>query len=158
MQPLLNWQPTLPLGLSEKQQWLAAQPSLTAALKSLDEPFSVRLLHLGLSERGVWFSDKLFPDEVFARDVLLCLSGKPVVWARSVCHCDDVRWREVLDCGTQPLGERLFDGTLPLARSPLEFCAGGGMVSPHDGLPMWALRRSVFDLNGNKLGLVECFL
>ena len=34
---------------------------------------------------------------------------------------DSRLWTELLDCGTQPLGERLFDGTLPLKRSDFEF-------------------------------------
>ncbi|WP_107687540.1 chorismate--pyruvate lyase family protein [Neisseria wadsworthii] len=158
MQQTLNWQEQLPEGLSEKLQWLMQQPSLTAALRSLDTSFSVRLLHLGLSESRGWFSDRHFPAQVFSREVLLCLSGQPVVWARSVCEADDAVWHEVLDCGTQPLGERLFNGALPLVRTPFEYCSCGHVVLPYENASPIAARRSVFSLNGNRLGLVECFL
>lgn len=158
MRALLNWQETLPSDLSAEQQRLITEPSLTAALKSSGAVFSVKVLHLGLSESDLWFSDRLFPAKVFARDVLLCLSDRPVVWARSICCHDDMLWREVLDCGTRPLGERLFDGTLPLERSAFEFCTGEGVSPPYEKLAVWAMRRSVFDLNGHKLGLTECFL
>ena len=60
-------------------------------------------------------------DEIFVRDVLLKLDGETVIQARSACRPDSRLWTELLDCGTQPLGERLFDGTLPLKRSDLSF-------------------------------------
>ncbi|MCF7521356.1 chorismate lyase [Neisseria sp. ZJ106] len=162
--------------------------SLTQALRALPHHFSVQPLHLGECTEDIWlrpsenaYGAADFGETVFVRDVLLCLDGKAVVWARSMCAADSQRWRELLDCGTQPLGERLFDGSLPLQRSPFEFCntvpenvsvpqqsaqavlakptvlASQKRTSPVFRRPL-AARRSWFDWSGETLGLVECFL
>ena len=89
--------------------------SLTAALRASGKEFSVELVYLGLT-KGAENGDK-----IFVRDVLLKLDGETVIQARSACRPDSRLWTELLDCGTQPLGERLFDGTLPLQRSDFEF-------------------------------------
>lgn len=159
------WQQSLPDTVLHTLPAAAAvmrAQSLTAALRRLDADFSVRLLHLGTACFDPLFSDGLKPQQApawFARDVLLCLDGTPVVWARSLCAATSARWRTLLDCGTRPLGERLFDGSLPLVRSPFEYAA----LPPHYPLAGFngsaaAARRSLFDWHGEKLGLAECFL
>ena len=91
------------------------------------------------------------------RDVWLKLDGETVIQARSACRPDSRLWTELLDCGTQPLGERLFDGTLPLKRSDFEFLRFEDSDRPFFRRPVTA-RRSYFDWNGETLELTEYFL
>ena len=76
--------------------------------------------------------------------------------ARSVCPFAGAR-QSILACGTQPLGKRLFDGRLAAERSPLAFAA---VLPAQQGQAAQAvcLRRSVFDLNGEKMVLTEGFM
>ncbi|MDO5638490.1 MAG: chorismate lyase [Neisseria sp.] len=154
------WQDTLP-SLYRAQGALMQAPSLTVALRALGRAFSVRLLHLGASPAEPLLADGMEADEAgwFSRDVLLCLDDEPVVWARSQCAVSACGWRDLLDCGTRPLGERLFDGSLPLERSAFEYAAldGHTRLAGFDGAAL-AARRSFFSLHGEDLGLVECFL
>ena len=166
-----SWQPQLPETVAAhygvRIADLLQAPSLTAALRGLGYPFSVRLLGLEEGGAGVWFAANGQPHAagqaeretpVFRRDVLLCLDDTPVVWARSVCAPDSL-WREILDCGTRPLGERLFDGSLPLTRTPFEFADTQRLAALHDTPGQaFAARRSWFEMSGSRLGLVECFL
>ena len=139
---------------------LTAQ-SLTQSLRATDARFSVRLLHLGAAPFDALFAGGLAAEDApdwFARDVLLCLNDVPVVWARSMCAASSQEWRLLLDCGTRPLGERLFDGSLPVQRSPFEFALLDKAV-PGSGAGQGLLaRRSFFTLQGETLGLAECFL
>ena len=155
------WHTILPTELTETRPELAVlmtANSLTAALSRLQAVFSVRLLGLGdmpwrAHEAGAL---GLAAGAVYGREVLLCLDNTPVVWARSVCAPEAANWREVLDCGTQSLGARLFDGSLPLQRTPFDYtCA----VWPDSGeaQAVW-LRRSRFDWRGAPLLLSEAFL
>jgi len=125
------WHTRLPVALrpSEKLAGLLQSPSLTAALRALPCEFSVRLLHLGLAD-GSFLLDCGVPGKsYFCRDVELCLNGETVVWARSQCLPSSDYWRQMLDCGSRPVG-----GT--------PFCARGGRkllpvrqrnVDPHVG-------------------------
>lgn len=155
------WHTILPAELAETRPQLAAlmrANSLTAVLSRLEAVFSVRLLGLGAMP---WRAHEagalgLAAGAVYGREVLLCLDDTPVVWARSVCAPEAADWRAVLDCGTQSLGARLFDGSLPLQRSPFDYtCA----VWPDSGeaQAVW-LRRSRFDWHGAPLLLSEAFL
>ena len=159
--PPLLWQPDIPesvaLGYGKQMAALLQSPSLTAALRGLGFDFTVKLLDLGIGAAGAWFGPSEKQEE-FIRDVLLCLDGEPVVWARSACEPHS-QWRGVLDCGTQPLGERLFDGSLPLVRSAFEF-SGVQECRTENGLPAqaFAARRSWVGMRGERLWLVECFL
>lgn len=137
--------------LSSKAGHLLTVSSLTAALRASGKDFSVEPVYLGLTncaENG---------DEIFVRDVLLKLDGETVIQARSACRPDSSLWTELLDCGTQPLGERLFDGTLPLKRSDFEFLRFEDSDYPSFRRPVTA-RRSYFDWNGETLELTEYFL
>ena len=162
-----HWQTTPPdLETCSKLTALLEAQSLTAALRRLDAVFSVRLLHLGetgfdrlFEGEGVWQQlAPAAPMSYFARDVLLCLNDTPVVWARSLCRADAVVWRNLLNCGTRPLGELLFDGTLPLTRSPFEYTVSGSAALAGCHSPTLAARRSAFTLEGRHLGLIEAFL
>ena len=137
--------------LPSKAGHLLTVSSLTAALRASGKDFSVELVYLGLT-KGVENGD-----EIFVRDVLLKLDGETVIQARSACRPDSRLWTELLDCGTQPLGERLFDGTLPLKRSDFEFLRFEDSGHPSFRRPVTA-RRSYFDWNGETLELTEYFL
>lgn len=78
--------------------------SLTAALRALPHTFSVELLKLGELETEC--GGRL------VREVLLKLDRIPVVEARSECRIGSAFWQNILDCGTRPLGERLFQADL----------------------------------------------
>ncbi|UOO81391.1 chorismate lyase [Uruburuella testudinis] len=161
MNVLIPWRQALPPLLeTEGAAALMQAPSLTVALRALGHGFSVRLLHLGAVGGDVWLADGLGDaPEWFARDVLLCVNDTPVVWARSLCAHSAEHWRTLLDCGTRPLGERLFDGSLPLSRSAFEYAVPDAATDLSGfGGTAFAARRSFFKLHGEALGLVECFL
>lgn len=153
------WQTRLPATLrpSEKLAVLLQSPSLTAALRALPCEFSVRLLHLGLGDGSLLLDSGGPGKSYFCRDVELCLNGEPVVWARSQCLPSSGYWRQMLDCGSRPLGDRLFAESADWQRSPLEFAALEGIPLPSVQNAQLA-RRSFFQRQNETLGLVECFL
>lgn len=165
MNPPLNWQDKLPLempqGWTERAAALCQAQSLTAALRALGGSFTVKVLYMGeLDGQGNSFGENHAKTAApqFVRDVLLHLDGVPVVQARSACSPQSQAWRGLLDCGTQPLGERLFDGTLPLKRSAFEFCLMENAGGQDDFRRPVAARRSYFDWDGEELELTEYFL
>ncbi len=156
--------------LLERERLLTIN-SLTQGLKELNAPFEVELLYLGESglyaEESAAFSSfgALSSDikKFFAREVLLKLEGTPVVWARSVIDSAAESWLKILDCGTEPLGHKLFDGTLPLSRSAFEY----GEISSHHlmfggkvslAAQSMIARRSIFSWESAPLLLTECYL
>ena len=152
--PPLVWQPeppTVPAALYH----LTQAPSLTLALQATGADFCVQLAFQGAMPElwpGVGVADTAF----HVRQVWLLLDDTPVVWARSVCPLAGA-WQSILACGTQPLGKRLFDSRLAAERSPLAFAA----VPPaqqEQAARAVCLRRSVFDLNGEKMVLTEGFM
>ena len=141
---MITWHTDLPASPIARD--LAMAQSLTAALSQRGD-FAVQLDALGETQGGAGVFR--LHQRQFARRVTLLLDGVAVVQAQSVCALDSA-WREWLDCGTTPLGQILFSGCLPqLSRSPLQFA-----LAP----PYLLARRSVFDCNGEKLDLLECFL
>lgn len=164
-----SWQTCWPqqAEVSERAAALLQTQSLTRALRSLGGRFSVTLRHLGERCAGGFWPAFAAQERLFVREVHLCLDGEAVVWAQSVCAADSVFWRSLLDCGTQPLGERLFDGSLNISRSPLEYVSPlppacwSAVGSGENGSfqTAFAARRSLFAApNGDLLGLAECFL
>lgn len=157
-----QWHKHLPSAWVHENPALAAlmqAESLTAALKALAAPFSVRLLHLGAvawQPHEAGFIALAAATPLHGREVLLCLDDVPVVWARSVCAAASPQWRDLLDCGTQPLGARLFGHDLPLQRTAFEYAH---IANPHQSSAetVW-MRRSAFDWQGEKLYLGEAFL
>lgn len=142
-----HWQ-TDPNAIPIPLRPIATAPSLTSALSSLGANFSVQLDELGETTSFPYFTDILPPQTLFSRRVTLCLNNTPVVHAQSLC-APSSHWREILDCGTTPLGVILFSGNLALHRSDIEFTTPDGYV---------LARRSWFDWQGERLYLVECFL
>ncbi|NLD08112.1 MAG: chorismate lyase [Xanthomonadaceae bacterium] len=157
--------------------------SLTAGLKSLGADFSVSLLFLGnrqIEALGDPRFNALSDHYLFSREVFLLLNGTPVVWAQSLCQgmpsslekgrVNESRWLEILDCGTEPLGHKLFDGSLPITRTPFEYAVvknpltfeWGMEVQDHSDhaldVPTFIARRSIFDWAGDGLELTEYYL
>lgn len=142
---MLNWQTQFPLQNNHLQKIATAQ-SLTAALSALGE-FSVCVDFLGETQSPHDFTDFRLPETLFSRKVTLFLDHVPVVHAQSLCDKSS-SWREILNCGTTPLGEILFSGSLNIQRSEIEFAL------PENGI---LARRSWFALNGEYLYLAEYF-
>ena len=161
MKPLNTWSSCLDeIGLDDNTAYLTPLLSaipLTEALQAWHADFTVEVLHLG--ESLVWGDEQhlMATDSGFAREVLLRLNQHNVVWARSVCEADAFKWQEIVRCGNQPLGLRLYQ--LPLERSEFEYAR----LSPeHPANPSDQTiisRRSSFALpDGSKLLLTESFL
>ena len=152
--PPLIWQPEPPAVPAALHRLIQA-PSLTLALQATGADFRVQVAFQGeMAQR--WPGEELAGNAFHVRQVWLLLDDTPVVWARSVCPLAGV-WPSILACGTQPLGKRLFDGRLAAERSPLAFAA----VPPaqqEQAAQAVCLRRSVFDLNGEKMVLTEGFM
>lgn len=131
------WQTQFPLKNNLLYKIATAQ-SLTVALSSLGR-FSVQVDFLG---------ETCLPDKLYSRQVTLILDDVPVVKAQSWC-ANTSHWRDIMDCGTTPLGEILFSGSLKIKRSEIEFA-----------LPKHYLlaRRSWFILDNEPLYLIEYFL
>lgn len=157
----VQWHKCLPTTQVDSVALLALMQasSLTEVLTKRPHHFSVRLLHLGpvawqLHEGGFIGLDST--DVLYGREVVLCLDEVPVVWARSVCAAQADHWRTLIDCGTQPLGARLFDGSLPLQRTTFEYAYGHWAdCAPEQAV--W-MRRSAFTWQGQFLYLGEAFL
>ena len=152
--PPLIWQPEPPAVLAALRCLIQAT-SLTLALQATGADFRVQVAFQG--ERAqLWPGEEVAGNVLHVRQVWLLLDDTPVVWARSVCPLAGA-WPSILTCGTQPLGKRLFDGRLAAERSPLAFAA----VPPaqqEQAAQAVCLRRSVFDLNGEKMVLTEGFV
>ena len=129
---------------------------LTLALKAKCPQFSVQLLHLGHSVVANDEQVYIATEQGYSREVGLCLQQQTVVWARSVCAADAEAWHDIMDCGTLPLGMRLYE--LPLERTEFEFA----YLSPeHPANPsndIIVSRRSCFYLQAAPLLLIESFL
>jgi chorismate--pyruvate lyase len=105
--------------------WLQASGSLSARLAASGDVFSVQVLAQG--------RQALSPDEAsalclgarrvgYAREVLLRVDGRPMVFARSVtAHADSVgAWHSVRGLGARPLADVLFKRS-GISRAPLTY-------------------------------------
>ncbi|MDO5091118.1 MAG: chorismate lyase [Cardiobacteriaceae bacterium] len=132
---------------------LMTAQSLTAALKARGARFAVDVRFQGEIDAARLRADERIAGAHYAREVRLLLDDVPVVWARSVCAANAKGWREVLACGNQPLGARLFGGEVEAARSAFRYARleadGSGTV--------W-IRQSRFTAHGDTLLLSEAFL
>ena len=160
------WQKDLPPEFMPMQPF-AKKDSLTLALKKLQAAFSVQLLNLNIStpfiDEAPFFSYTEDPD-VLAREVILKLDQYPVIFARSICHQTSENWLDILDCGNRSLGEKLFDGSLPITRGKFEYKVMlpetyfSSVYQPKIPLAPCLARRSVFWLEEKPLLLTEIFL
>lgn len=166
---------TSPSSRGGLRRWLQASGSLSARLAATGEQFSVQVLCQG--------RQALTTDEAtalglgvqrtgYAREVLLRVDGKPLVFARSVtAYGDSVgAWRSVRGLGSRPLADVLFKRS-GITRQPLAFtqlkrqsplqrhvaaswhCAAGTPLT-RAALPA---RRSVFTRHGAALLVMEVF-
>jgi len=130
--------------------------SLTQGLEGLNPAFSVELLYLG--------SLKVADKNAFSRRVKLKLEEKAVIAAESLCDLDSQFWQAYLNCGTQSLGRRLFNGENLIERTPFEYA----LILVKD-LPDFAqeglkedeiivARRSLFYRESEELSLIEYYL
>jgi chorismate lyase len=159
--------------------WLQATGSLSARLAATGSVFSVQVLRQG--------REALTPDEAralgvlagragYAREVLLRVDGRALVFARSVTtHADSLAaWRSVRGLGTRPLADVLFKRS-GIARGPLRFSrlatatVARRRISQHlrsshataleDGMPRsLSARRSAFERRGASLMVMEVFI
>lgn len=130
--------------------------SLTRGLEGLNPEFSVDLLHLGSLQVG--------EIQYFSRRVKLKLKEQAVIAAESLCDENSQFWCEYLNCGTQSLGRRLFNGENVIERTPFEYA----LIAAKE-LPDFAqeelyedeviiARRSLFFREEEQLSLIEYYL
>ena len=159
--------------------WLQAPGSLSAHLAASGVVFSVQVLRQGRAA--------LTPDEAqllrvpagcagYAREVLLCVDGYAMVFARSVTTQMNSlgTWRSVRGLGSRPLADVLFKRS-DIARGPLAFCrlapttvlrrrisrrVHASIPTPlADRMPRSLLaRRSTFERRGAALMVMEVFI
>ena len=172
---MTQWR-TTPKATGVMRRWLMASGSLSARLAATGSVFAVQVLQqgrtalssdeaqaLGLGQRRVGY----------AREVLLRVDGRAVVFARSVtAHGDAVgAWRSVRGLGTRPLADVLFKRS-GIARQPLAYrllrrhaplqrhvmkswAAGAKSLGVDAAVPA---RRSVFVRRGAALLVMEVFV
>jgi len=137
--------------------WLLDTGSLTKNLMALAPGhFSVSVLYTGfgrasLSEAKTLGINKR--EQVYIREVALCLKDKTVVYARSVIPRSTLTGSEqqLLHLRNKPLGEFLFKHKC-MSRGPIEVKQGS--VNAQN---TWA-RRSIFKVNHKPLLVSEYFL
>ena len=136
--------------------WLLDSGSLTQNLKNLAPGrFSVQLIHTGFGRASLSESKALkIPDreQVYVREVALCIDEQPVIFARSIIPRSSLTGaeRQLLFLKNKPLGEFLFSHG-NMRRGTIEVKAGHTQ-----NLPCWG-RRSVFYLNEKPLLVSEYF-
>jgi chorismate--pyruvate lyase len=137
--------------------WLLDKGSLTLRLKNLAPgSFSVKLLYTGFARASVSEASALninFREQVYIREVALCIGNKPYVFARSVIPRSTLTGieRQLLWLREKPLGEFLFTHK-NMSRGAIE--VKQGEVNTRTS---WA-RRSIFTVNNKPLLVSEYFL
>jgi len=138
------------------RSWLLDRGSLTQNLKQFAPGrFSVSVLHASFGRASLSESKSLgIPprQQVYIREVALCIDQKPVVYARSIVPRSSLTGseRQLLFLKNKPLGEFLFRHP-HMRRGPIEVKQG-----QVNSLPCWG-RRSVFFLNEKPLLVSEFF-
>lgn len=148
--------------------WLKESGSLTLRMKSsLNGDFDVLVEGEGFSSVFSQDADKLQQDpqdETFVREVVLTLSGKPRVFARTTIPLDSLHALEKLTTlGNNPLGEVIFSYpdlkriSLDFARIGAKFLLPRMIIMLGKENAIWA-RRSVYDIKGHRFIVSEFFL
>lgn len=157
------------------RRWLQASGSLSARLAASGDVFSVQVLAQGRQALSADEAKALGAGSQrigYAREVLLRVDGKPMVFARSVtAHTDSVgAWRSVRGLGARPLADVLFKRS-GISRQALVFnqlrrqsplqrhVARSWETATGATLSAQALsaRRSVFSRRGAALLVMEVF-
>ena len=152
-------------GLNKVHPWLHARGSLTARLRT-HGAVTVHVVFEGV--RALWPQEKehVHCRNGYVREVVLCINGRPAVWARSAISHAALRgpWRAMAQLGKRPLAELLFQRS-PIKRSPLHalHVPKHGAIDTHiraawteNASPRWA-RTSVFWHKSHPLHLMEAF-
>lgn len=91
------------------RRWLKAPGSLTARLRALG---AVHVEVMSQGTRRLWPAERrlLGQPSGHVREVILCLDGQPVVWARSITSRQALKgpWKALKGLGSRPLAELLF--------------------------------------------------
>ena len=158
MQPWLRLSP-MPNSLLPQpwRSWLLDKGSLTQNLKDLaPNRFSVKVLHTGFARPSISEAQTLsipFTEQVYVREVALCIDAETQIFARSVIPRSTLTGaeRQLLFLKDKPLGEFLFKHK-HMSRGPIE--VKQGTVKQQAS---WA-RRSIFNVNQKPLLVSEYFL
>lgn len=139
-------------------RWLRDTGSLTAALRTLPGEVSVTLLGPAWQAQDAYWQ---------CRQVLLCLDGRPLVWALTRVPCVQLAQVPALvTLGDRPLGEWLFSQPdlrreplvlADFARVPAFVAALAGWRCPAPNGALWG-RRSWLSSGPVRLQLTEVFL
>jgi chorismate--pyruvate lyase len=108
------------------------------------------------------------PTSVWARDVTLCVDGRPAIVARSLVEAKDsiTVWRAIKGLRDCPLATLLYHD-INVRRSPFEYGLLGRehrlfrlarRTVPELHTTRLLARRSVFERKGARLAVAECFL
>jgi chorismate--pyruvate lyase len=119
-----HWLPQPPT-LSPALLGFVTEPgSLTERLLATGHRFAVQPLYQGAStahQDEALLLDIPVGSTLYARQVLLTLDDKPVVYARSIARLDCPVWQPILDRGSRSLGFTLFGGLPQLQRAALHY-------------------------------------
>lgn len=171
----MTWQ-GFPSARGALRGWLQASGSLSARLAAIGHEFSVQVVMQGRQPLSADEAHALGWGTLrvgYAREVLLRVDGKPMVFARSVtafAHSVGA-WRSVRGLGHRPLADVLFK-RIGISRQPLEFktirrpsplhCHVLQSWQKATGAPLSARalpsRRSVFTRSGAALLVMEIFV
>lgn len=149
--------------------WLRRPGSLTAHLRTLGD-VRVEVLFEDFIELGASASvmGRHIATTMWARDVTLCVDGRPAIVARTLVEAkDSVRvWRALKGLRDCPLATLLYHD-VNVQRSPFEYGLLGRehrlfrlarrIVPEMHASRLWA-RRSVFCRKGARLAVAECFM
>ncbi|MDF0606749.1 chorismate lyase [Neisseriaceae bacterium TC5R-5] len=106
------------------QTFLTEPASLTKRLQATGHPFAITVLQQGPSDSLAGEAHCLGlsgQSMLYAREVLLSLDDRAVVYARSVIRLNCPHWQGVLERGNRSLGSSLFGGLSGLQRGSLEY-------------------------------------
>lgn len=107
--------------LTDSQRCILTSASLTQWLERDHNSVSAAILNLGTIKCSTLAMPKnAIAAPFFQRVIFLCADEKPKVWAESLCVATDDFWRSYLDCGSMPIGKKLFQKNNGITRS--EFC------------------------------------
>ena len=133
--------------------WLTKPQSLSIAMKQLCKDFTVEVVsqEIGRASADEQELLEIAESNSWIRQVYLCGDGERWSYGRVIVphHVYAKHKQEFDTLGTKPLGETLLFGRSNVARSNFEYAQ---LATDH-----WA-RRSVFDLAGDKIIVMEGFL
>lgn len=114
----LEWLGTLRLPLYP----LLKVESLSYFFRQLPGAYSVEVSYLGPKNLvgEDYVGEELVGKLCFIREVTLYSDQIPLVRARSCCSPSSLYWTQILNCGSQPLGDLIFKSP-GLSRGPLEY-------------------------------------